>query len=72
MRRGKSEKCGFCFDIIRMVFLPIIAKIFIPDYDDDSFLHKARQKIPGGLSGNTHIGTDSEFLPVSWCCEKSG
>lgn len=53
MRRGKSEKCGFCFGIISMVFQHIIATIIIPDYDNDRFLHKARQKIPGGLSGNT-------------------
>lgn len=33
MRRGKSEKCGFCFGIISMVFQPIIATIIIPDYE---------------------------------------
>lgn len=44
-----------------MVFLPIVAKIIIPDYDDDySSLHKAQQ-ISGGLSGNAQGLTQSFF-----------
>lgn len=42
MRRGKSEKCGFCFEIISMTLLPIIAKISIPNYNIGSVLYQAR------------------------------
>lgn len=51
----------FCFEIISMALLPIIAKIIIPDYNEDSFLCKARQKIAGGLNGNAYGLTPSFF-----------
>lgn len=39
MRRGKFEKCGFCFEIISMIFLLIIVKISIFNYNIGSVLY---------------------------------